>query len=181
MSGRHARKNASWAHPRRRNGHLRRRPTTTLRRTVARGTNRVVGRPTSFTKELGDAIVQSVREGNVAHVAAQAHGVSYRCFKSWLNKGEHGTEPYVSFSAGIARARAEAEGDAVACLRDGMRHDPRLAIEYLRRRNSANWAERNKHDVKVKSVDAMSLEDTLRELAADPSAREMLRKLLGDA
>lgn len=86
-----------------------------------------VGRPSKFTDEARQIIVDCSRRGVFAHVAARAAGVSPSTFYAWMAAGhaeekrvEAGSEPdpaaaaYLEFSEDVNRARATARGYAEA-------------------------------------------------------------------
>lgn len=92
-----------------------------------------LGRPLSLTPLIGDAIVESVRNGNHITAAANAAGVSKSAVYNWLTWGEDAAAAalrgdtitddqarLVEFMERVAHARALAEQDAVQVVRKVM-------------------------------------------------------------
>ena len=75
-------------------------------------------------KNVHNAIVRSVANGNWINTAAKAAGLDTRTVQKWIQigKGEHptkeATEPFVSFAEDIEKAMALAEEGLVAQVKD---------------------------------------------------------------
>ena len=67
------------------------------------------GRPTKYTTELGEQIVNLVRAGNYVETAANASGVSKNTIYDWMRKGARGDKRYTTFSDAINKAMAQSE------------------------------------------------------------------------
>ena len=79
---------------------------------------------TKLKKNIHNAIVRSVANGNWINTAAKAAGLDTRTVQKWIQigKGEHPTkppvEPFVSFAEDIEKAMALAEEGLVAQVKD---------------------------------------------------------------
>lgn len=68
------------------------------------------GRPSKFTAEVRERILQGLSVGVPLESSARAAGVSYSAFRQWIRRGERGTKgEYADF----VRAVREAEGRAL--------------------------------------------------------------------
>lgn len=71
------------------------------------------GRPTGFTQEIADKILQSVANGNPTKFAANSAGVSEAVVYKWMNYGKHGNPDdeyearFVDFFKNMKIARAK--------------------------------------------------------------------------
>jgi len=79
------------------------------------------GRPpgsVSLTEEIARTIIEYIRAGTFAEVAAELAGISARTFRDWMARGEgrHSTRPATSklrrFATDVRRAQAEARAAA---------------------------------------------------------------------
>lgn len=100
------------------------------------------GQPTKLTRVTRDAIVEKIRDGNFARVAAGAVGIREETFYNWMKWGKAGKAPvYVDFFKAAARARDEAEtlwvGRLVEAHETGK--SPAPAIEWLKRARGERW------------------------------------------
>lgn len=75
-----------------------------------------VGRPTTFTPELGAEIVKFIRAGNYLETAARSHGVGKTTLYGWLARGRKGEEPFAEFADAVERAAGDAESMHVALI-----------------------------------------------------------------
>ena len=110
-----------------------------------------MGTPYSFTQEIGDQIIASVRGGNYIKVAAASAGVKYTTVINWLKMGEGRRndskpprEELVIFAQELRKAEAACETTLVATLIDKLPREPKLIIEFLARRWPERWG---KHDL----------------------------------
>lgn len=109
------------------------------------------GRPTKFTQERADRIVQALRDGNFRITAAALAGVSRHTLKSWLARGRAQRRGrYRDFLVRVARAEAEAEADDVRLIHDAATAgDWRAAAWKLGRRHPERWGRRRELHVKA--------------------------------
>jgi transposase len=115
-----------------------------------------MGRPSKLTPELQKKIVKLVRDGNYFETAAQAAGIAKSTLYDWLKRGESDEEPFAEFSDALKKAEAEAEADAVAMVRAGLRDAPQWqsAMTFLERRAAERWAKRDPdHGLKTKALE----------------------------
>jgi hypothetical protein len=74
----------------------------------APGVNTKAGE-TLWTTELQDKLVEMIRAGNYAEVAARACGISKDTFYKWLLRGGKGEQPFAALADAIETASAEAQ------------------------------------------------------------------------
>lgn len=80
-----------------------------------------MGRPSSLTAEVKNAIIASVGAGNYRETAAAAAGVHRTTLRNWEKRGETGEEPYAAFVTDLQAAEAQAEIDLLNEIRNGAR------------------------------------------------------------
>jgi hypothetical protein len=108
-----------------------------------------MSRPPKLTPETHDKIVALMRAGNYFETACLAAGISdttgYK-WKAWGEGRDVGGQPtpkdltrYRAFRDAVTRAEAEAEAEVVVHVRRHIPEDPRVAMEYLRRRAPHRW------------------------------------------
>lgn len=95
---------------------------------------RTRGRPSAFTRERRNRILELIEAGNHLRTACNVAGVSHTTFYKWLNRGEDAREEaertgqppadaeavYVEFVDAVSRARARAESKAVSVVQRAM-------------------------------------------------------------
>ena len=101
-----------------------------------------MARPTKFTQERAKRIVDAIRGGIDAVVAAKAGGISQSTFYEWRKRGENGERPFAQFVAELEQAAAQAEAYAVALIYRAMQRDPRWAKWFLERKYPQRWGHR---------------------------------------
>lgn len=60
----------------------------------------------TYTPEVGEAIIESVKGGMPIKMAAQYHRVPYRTVMDWLAHGENGKDPFEAFAVEVRQAQA---------------------------------------------------------------------------
>jgi transposase len=109
------------------------------------------GRPTKLTPELFSAIVDAIRSGNYAQVAAATAGITEQTFYEWLRRGRD--EPdgiYRRFADAVLAASGEAEQEKLERLRrealadDG---DWKAAAWWLERRFPKRWGKQQRLEI----------------------------------
>lgn len=75
------------------------------------------GRPTKFTEEVRNRIINAIQNGLSKEQAAQCAGVSYDSFRRWETKGEQNeTGEFREFCESLKKARAQLFADCLATL-----------------------------------------------------------------
>ena len=105
----------------------------------------------SFTPRTVDTIVEAVRAGNYANVAAAAAGIHKSTYFAWMNRGETASEAlssgdpveapelaFADFHDRVRQAEAEAEIAAVASVREA-KGGWQAHMTYLERRFPTRW------------------------------------------
>lgn len=125
--------------------------------------------PAPLVEVRGPLVIEALRRGNYVNVAAKLAGISITSVYEWLAKGNDLREtdpenPYAVFAAGMEKAEAEAEEDALKVIQeaasgwvetrheetvdpDGLtvkdvtitKRDWRAAATFLERRHSQRW------------------------------------------
>lgn len=125
-----------------------------------------MSRPTKLTPQLQDKIVQAVKAGNYAQIAAQYAGIGTTTFFRWMQQGaEEEKGIYREFREAIKVAEAEAEVRAVAIIQRQMPESWQAAMTYLERKHPDRWKRRDELDIKRLPT------DQLLELAAAVEGR----------
>lgn len=118
---------------------------------MAETAERTPGQPTKLTPDLQERIVQAIRAGNYAQVAAAYVGISHQTFYNWLRWGEEqGEGKYFEFFEAVHAAQASAEVRAVTHIQKAMPDDWRAAATFLERRHPERWGRRNATEQQTK-------------------------------
>jgi len=141
-----------------------------------------------LTPKVSDAICDAVRAGNYADAAASAGGVSKSTMYGWLSRGkdeqawiDEGHPPrkaesvYLDFLDAFTRAEDAAEREAVGIWRDQMPNDWRAAKEFLARRHSERWGDRQRMELTGK--DGGPVKQEVSTSLSREQARDILREL----
>jgi transposase len=133
------------------------------------------GRPTKLTPARREQLASLVRTGVPVETAALAPGIHRDSFFAWVRRGQDALVardqgetvearelPYLEFAEAIARARAEAEVEAVQIVNTAMERDWRAAAWLLERLSPARWGRRAHADVDVVHHQATALEGQIR-------------------
>ena len=101
--------------------------------------------PRKLTPAVQERIVQAIRAGASAEVAAESAGIARSTFFAWLERGRAGERRFTAFAAEVKLARAAAEVHAVAVVRQAMNDgDWRAALAWLERRHPVEWGRQSK-------------------------------------
>ena len=125
------------------------------------------GAKPKLTPEIQERIVQVIRSGNYAVVAAAYAGISDKTYYLWKSKGEAQPDSiYGQFLEAIKKAEALSEAEAVAQIKLAAR-DPKnwvAGMTWLERRYQQRWSrtDRQEHsgEVKIVMVDETSDKET---------------------
>jgi hypothetical protein len=108
-----------------------------------------MGRPSKFTDERRDRILQALRDGNTRKASALYGGIDRSTLEDWMHR-------YPAFSAAIEKAEADAEVAHVANIATAAKSGNWTA--------SAWWLERRRHEDWGRK-DRVEIISTVRELA----------------
>jgi transposase-like protein len=111
------------------------------------------GRPSKFTPETRQKLIQAIRIGNHYDTACKYAGITYQSFRNWMIKGEQaqhadpsaltdGDLDYLAFYEAVQEAEANAEMVAVMRWREQMPSDWKAARDFLARRHPQRWGQR---------------------------------------
>lgn len=135
-------------------------------------------RRTTLSPVVTDTIVEAIRAGNYAKVAAAAAGIHRATYFAWMNRGERASEllskgetvsdderAFADFHDRVSQAEAEAEMAAVASVREA-KQGWQAHMTYLERRFPSRWRRMDgiKGDVSHKR-DEESIEDVWLRMA----------------
>ena len=102
--------------------------------------NSIPGPPTKFSAELVEKLLVAKRNGNHSNVAARWAGIDRTTLRRWMLDGEHQDEfPFRQLNLAVDSTDAGVEIDLVALVRSAARHDPELALKFLRQRHPDRW------------------------------------------
>src|SRR5712692_6482777 len=104
------------------------------------------GRPSKWTPALQAQIVETIRAGSYAEVAARHVGIASSTFYDWMKRGGEGDRRFSEFSEAIGEAEAFAHARAVTIIAKAMADDWKAAAWYLERKYHDEWGRRDKLD-----------------------------------
>ena len=102
------------------------------------------GRPSKFTPERRDQVIQRAKKGASKEGCARAAGISYRTLHRWLERGEESGEdgdPYWQFCQAFNRARATGEDELLDRVKESK---PEFLLE-----RSYDYTKTEEHDVNL--------------------------------
>jgi hypothetical protein len=128
-----------------------------------------------YSEKITKPILDSVRKGNFLNTAVRSCGLSYRTVMKWKSKGRAGIEPYDKFYRDLQEAEAFFESMIIDnVISSG---NPKLQLEIIARRNSANWAETKRIQKEVDTQIEDFLEYLMGELEKYPEAKFLVMKI----
>lgn len=101
-----------------------------------------MARPTKFIPEITDTILKALQIGATYKDAAEAAGVDYMTFRTWIERGQAGKKPFNEFSEAVRKAEAQARLNYLTTIAQAAsKGDWKAAEAYLKRRDRANWGD----------------------------------------
>ena len=102
-----------------------------------------MARPTKLTPETQAAIIEALSIGATYKDAAEAAGVDYVTFNNWMIAGEQAKAgKFFEFFYLVRRTEANARNNYLRTIKEAAEGgDWRAALEYLKRRDRANWGD----------------------------------------
>jgi hypothetical protein len=95
-----------------------------------------------LTPSVQEKILQVLRSGSYASVAARVAGISPNTFWKWMKRGrQESSGPYRRFYDAVQSAQAQPEAMAVGIINREMRNNWRAAIAYLERKFPKRWSQ----------------------------------------
>ena len=129
-----------------------------------------MARPTKYTPEVEKRIVDALAGGVSRKAAAEYGGIDEVTLIRWMHR-------YASFASAVTRAESSVEVSAIVSVRQAwMAGDWRAAIEWLKRRRSAEWGDVQRIEV-INSVREMARMAGADEDAAVAEAEAYLQEL----
>ena len=101
------------------------------------------GRPSAFTEERKEKILQALRAGNYRTAAAKWAGIEPGTLKAWVNRGNHGEPGYAEFVAAIKEAEGQAEASLVATIKKASQEHWQAAAWLLERKLYRKWCRKD--------------------------------------
>jgi len=99
-----------------------------------------MGRPSKLTPEVQKKIVDAIKLGSYAEVAAALAGVHPGTYYRWMQLGEAASSgKYYEFRESVKEANAFSEAYAIAMVRKAMPENWQAAMTYLERRFPDRW------------------------------------------
>ena len=120
--------------------------------------------PAEFTHELGSRMLEGIRSGHDPVVVATRHGIPVHTFRSWLEMGGDGVEPYASFTRRVLQCRSEFECELVDVLAAAAREDPVWAHKFLEKIAPARWSEKAKKEITIRGEFRLQREHEVNKL-----------------
>lgn len=136
-----------------------------------------MGRPTSLTPEVQEAICKALRAGNYLEQAASAGGIHRDTLRSWMQRGATGEEPFAEFLGAVKEAEDKGERLLLRQVRAGVDNWQSRAW-VLERRWPKRWAARVRQAV-TEELDAFT--DRLQRRLDDATYRKVLDASREDA
>lgn len=112
---------------------------------------RWVERTVDFTYELGMGMLEDIQKGHDPVVVATKNGVPIHTFRSWLEWGAEGREPYASFTRKILQCRSEVEIKYADVIFKAGEVDPVIAQKVLEKIAPTRWSDKAKKEITVKT------------------------------
>ncbi len=101
-----------------------------------------MARPTKFIPEITDTILKALQIGATYKDAAEAAGVDYMTFRTWIERGQAGKKPFNEFFEAVRKAEAQARLNYLTTIAQAAsKGDWKAAEAYLKRRDRANWGD----------------------------------------
>lgn len=99
-----------------------------------------VGRPTKYTEQRVERILQAIRDGNYMETAARLAGIAPSTLYEWRNE-------FPDFSEAVETARAEAEERNIATIQAAAPQQWQAAAWWLERSFPDRYGRREQHNV----------------------------------
>lgn len=133
-----------------------------------------MARPSKYTPEREKRILEALSAGVSRKTAAEYAGVDPDTMLQWMRR-------YPGFSAAVIEAESKVEVSAVVSVRQAwMAGDWRAAIEWLKRRRSAEWSETHRVEI-INMVSEMAVAMGKDKEAAVEEAERFLKELKANA
>ena len=101
-----------------------------------------MARPTKFIPEITDTILKALQIGATYKDAAEAAGVDYMTFRTWIERGQAGKKPFNEFFEAVRKAEAQARLNYLTTIAQAAsKGDWKAAEAFLKRRDRANWGD----------------------------------------
>lgn len=75
------------------------------------------GRPTKLDADLQRSMVRHLRRGLTIEATCDIVGIDRQSYYNWMERGEQGEEPYLTFFGAIKQAMGQSEAVALAVVR----------------------------------------------------------------
>jgi hypothetical protein len=100
-------------------------------------------RPSRLTKEVFESVEKALKLGAFRKTAALWSGISYSTFLEWMRFGKERPESeYGKFRSMVIRTETDTEVFVGGTVLAASRHNPKLALDWLRVRHRKRWNER---------------------------------------
>lgn len=101
-----------------------------------------MARPSKFVPEVTETILKALQIGATYKDAAEAAGVDYMTFRTWIERGQEGKKPFNEFFEAVRRTEAQARLNYLSTIAQAAaKGDWKAAEAYLKRRDRANWGD----------------------------------------
>ena len=122
-----------------------------------------MGRKLKLTPELQTRVVNAIKAGNYAFIAAEMAGISKTTYYRWLETAEkpNAEAKYRDFRDAVKEAEAQAEVASVALIRQAAQNGTwQAAAWYLERKHADRWGRNDKVRQEVSGPEGKPIEVT---------------------
>lgn len=132
------------------------------------------GRPSKFTPELREKLLQAIRIGVTYKLACQAVGLAYSTFNQWMRLGESDNPPhdFKQFAEDVKRSEGEGLAHAIGVIRKAASEGTWQAAAWLAERRYPVDYGRTVNDVKFEGK-VVNEQRVAIQILADPEARKL--------
>lgn len=127
----------------------------------------VAGRPTKYTRAIGEQICKLVGAGVSVEAAAQSQGVGKRTVYDWRERGEAGERPYADFALELEKAQGDIESMMTMNVTAKAKKDWRAGAWWLERRRPEVYGDQAALDRKLHAEYVRMLDAAKRTLDPD--------------
>lgn len=149
-----------------------------------------LGRPTKLNEDMAVAIIALLSRGNYRKIVAEFVGIRGDTLSAWVDKGtsyltmlandetlDDDEQMFADFAAGVFRAEARSEIDAIESIMNAGKHDWRASAWYLERTRPDRFGKIDRSEVNANlnvSVDPGELSRKLQHLVEKAINKEAL-------
>lgn len=127
----------------------------------------MAGRPTKYTRAIGEQICKLVAAGVSVEAAAQSQGIGKRTVYDWRERGEAGDALYANFAVDLEKAMGNIEARLTMSVTAKAKADWRAGAWWLERRRPEVYGDQAALDRKLHAEYLRMLDAAKRTLDPD--------------